>query len=78
MNEQPVNERPMTERPMTERHWRDLVGEVRRLTDEIAPFDPDTASAAFDRLVRTYGRGPAGAALMAVAPGEIADLSGQQ
>ncbi len=61
---------------MNEQSWRDLVGEVRRLADEIAPTDPDTASAAFDRLVRTYGRGPAAAALIAVAPREVAAMSG--
>lgn len=56
---------------MPDQSWEVLVNQVRRLADEVAPVDPDAASAAFDVLVATYGRGPAGAALLTVAPTEV-------
>lgn len=62
---------------MSEQNWQALVNQVRRLADEIAPVDPDAASAAFDVLVATYGRGPARAALLIVAPDEVAQSTAQ-
>ncbi|RCW39925.1 hypothetical protein DFQ14_1136 [Halopolyspora algeriensis] len=63
---------------MSEQTWEVLVNQVRRLADEIAPVDPDAASAAFDVLVATYGRNLAGAALLAVAPTEVPRPVAQQ
>ncbi|MDR7302641.1 hypothetical protein [Haloactinomyces albus] len=63
---------------MSEQSRQALVNQVRRLADEVAPVDPDAASAAFDVLVATYGRGPARAALLTVAPDEITRGAAQQ
>ena len=55
-----------------------LKAEVRRLLEVEAPVDPDAAVVQFHSLVATYGRDALGAALLAVAPGEVFELLGAQ
>lgn len=54
-----------------------LIAEMHRLLNVVAPVDPDIAARQLHGLIGRYGRGEVRAALVAVAPDELAELSHQ-
>lgn len=54
-----------------------LIAEVHRLLNVVAPVDPDVAADRLHVLIDRYGRDDVRAALVAVAPDELAELTQQ-
>lgn len=52
-----------------------LVAEMDRLVNEVAPVDPDIAAHRLHALIDRYGCNDVRAALIAVAPDELAELT---
>lgn len=56
-------------------HNGELVERVRYLTDVLAAQDPEAATRSLDALIAQHGRVAVGAALLTVAPTEMAELA---
>jgi hypothetical protein len=51
-----------------------LIAEMHQLLNVVAPVDPEIATRRLHVLIDRYGRGEVRAALVAVAPDEVAEL----
>lgn len=62
---------------MRDHDRQSLIAEMHQLLNVVAPVDPDIATSCLHVLIDRYGRGAVRAALVAVAPDELAELNRQ-